>query len=77
MEKICNTKVTIPELLVEPCNGKYTSSDCVFTAKKIPYLAVNANAPITEVFSTLILALQYKDQQIENLQQQINDITNV
>lgn len=77
MEKICNTKVELPQLLDEPCNGNYTSTNCVFTAKRFQYLGLDVNSTITDVISNLILALQYKDTQIENLQQQINALNDV
>jgi hypothetical protein len=74
----CNTGVTPIEL--EECNcpkGIYYSTECITNPNIITYLSLPANSSMTEIITALVLALQYKDEQLNNLQTQINNLTNV
>jgi hypothetical protein len=71
MPLTCQNGTDIPTLQSEPCNGEYTSTNCVTIPEALSYLNLPANATVTQVFNALVLALQFKDQQIQELQDQI------
>ena len=71
MSLTCQNGTDIPTLQTEPCSGEYTSTNCVIIPEALSYLELQANATVTQVFNALVLALQHKDQQIQELQDQI------
>lgn len=78
---ICYDGIVIPPKEQEPCNGKYTSTDCVIHQASIPSLDLPANSSMTEVIEALKLAILFKEEQIqsllstvESLQEQINEL---
>ena len=74
MRNNCFIGVTPIELETEPCNGEYTSTSCIFHPSVLTYLNLPANSSMTDIITNLILALQYKDEQLQNLQTQIDNI---
>tara|TARA_R110000782_G_scaffold181647_1_gene271942 strand:- start:257 stop:520 length:264 start_codon:yes stop_codon:yes gene_type:complete len=70
----CNNGISIPTLGVEECGGDYTNTNCVINPNIITYLNLPANSTMTEIVTALVLALQYKDEQINILQTQINNL---
>lgn len=70
----CYTGTNVPETQCEPCHGKYTSTDCIIDPNALVYLNLPANSTVSEIFTALILALMYKDEQIGNLQTQLNTL---
>jgi len=74
MKNNCFIGVTPIELESEPCNGEYTSTSCIINPNILTYLNLPANSSMTDIVTNLILALQYKDEQLQNLQTQIDNI---
>lgn len=72
MSENCYTGTTVPEPITEPCNGDYTSDQCIIHPIAIPYLDLPANSSLYTIVNTFILALQRKDEQIAELEALIN-----
>ncbi len=73
----CYTGTNLPlELETEPCNGEYTLTNCIVNSAAIPYLNLPANSQLNTIISNLILAMQYKDEQIAILTAQIVALDN-
>lgn len=73
---VCNTNQTnIPDLPSEPCNGDYTDSQCVVHESALTYLNLPANSSLSTIITAFITALQFKDEQISNLQDQIDALS--
>lgn len=78
MSTKCNLGVDVPEtLLDEPCNGEYTSSACIVNPTALSYLNLPINTPVNVVFNNILLAFQYKDEQIAELITRIETLENV
>jgi hypothetical protein len=69
MSNICYTGINIPEPQEEDCSGNYTKLQCVYSPIAIPSLSLPANTKLTEIVEALL-------QKIEDLQNQINELTN-
>ena len=74
MNTNCYTGTTIPPLESEPCDGNYTSTQCVTHSGIITYLGLGANTTLDEILTKIILSLQSKDSQIQELQAQIDNL---
>jgi hypothetical protein len=72
MSDICNNGINLPILLLEPCKGKYTSTDCILSPNAITYLGLSVGASQTQINAALITRLIGKDAQIADLQSQLN-----
>lgn len=70
----CYEGTNVPNLIDEPCKGKYTSDNCIVHPESVTYLSIAPNTSINEILKKVVLALQYKDQQIANLQSQIDNL---
>lgn len=70
----CYDGISIPTLIEEPCDGKYTLDNCSVHAAAIPYLSLPANSSLALVIQNIVLSLQAKDALIEDLQNQINSL---
>jgi hypothetical protein len=68
----CNDGVTIPQLISEECNGIYKNDICVKHPGAITALNLPANSSLNTIVNALVLAIQYKEEQIQDLQDQIN-----
>lgn len=67
MSDICQTGTEVPELITESCNGVYTSTQCIIHPTAISCLNYHNKFISTSDNNALILALQYKDEQISQL----------
>ena len=76
MSEICNNGIDIPSLSTESCNGDYTSTQCIVHPTALSYLNLPANSSQQVINNTLILALQYKDEQIAQLTERIETLEN-
>lgn len=74
MNTNCYTGTSIQPLESEPCDGNYTSTNCVINPTIISYLELPANSTLTQIITNIVLSLQAKDEQIANLQEQINNL---
>lgn len=74
MPTTCYTGTAVPHQIAEECNGEYTSDACIIHTAAIPYLNLPANSPLQTIINSFIAALQYKDEQIETLQNQIDEL---
>jgi hypothetical protein len=75
MNTNCYIGTTIPPLESEPCDGKYTKTSCVFHQGIITYLDLGANSTLDQILTKIVLSLQSKDSQIQELQAQIDLLT--
>ena len=73
----CYTGTNVPELQTEQCNGNYVSDNCITHPQSITYLSLPENSSVNTIVSNLILALQYKDEQISALSARITILENV
>lgn len=72
----CYTGTNVPPtLIVEPCEGIYKNDACVIHESAIPYLELPANSSVKEIINNLVLALLYKDEQIQNQTTIIEELT--
>jgi len=67
MNDICQTGTSVPSLAEEVCNGEYKSTQCIIHPTAISYLNLPVNSSQQAINNALILALQYKDEQIAQL----------
>jgi len=67
MSDICQTGTSVPNLTPESCNGEYKSTQCIIHSTAISYLNLPVNSSQQAINNALILALQYKDEQIAQL----------
>lgn len=63
----CLIDINIPTLPEEICDGVYTSDACIIHSGAISYLTLPINSSINTVINALVLALIYKDEQINSL----------
>jgi len=77
MSDICQTGTEVPELITESCNGVYTSTQCIIHPTAISYLNLPINSSQQAINNALILALQYKDEQISQLTERIEILENI
>lgn len=62
------TGTNIPELLQsEPCDGIYTSDSCIIHPQAITALNLPVNSSLNTIITALVLGLQYKEEQIQEL----------
>ena len=72
----CNDGISIPTLENSPClNGIFYSDNCTIHAGAITALNLPANSSLNTIVNALVLAIQYKEEQIQDLQSQINALT--
>lgn len=74
MSDICQTGTSVPSLSQESCNGVYTSTQCIINPTAISYLNLPINSSQQTINNALILALQYKDEQIAQLTEKIETL---
>ena len=77
MSDICNNGTSVPTLTQESCNGVYTSTQCIIHPTAISYLNLPINSSQQTINNALILALQYKDEQIAQLTERIETLENI
>ena len=77
MSDICNNGTSVPTLTQESCNGVYTSTQCIIHPTAISYLNLPINSSQQAINNALILALQYKDEQIAQLIERIETLENI
>jgi len=77
MSDICNNGTSVPTLTQESCNGVYTSTQCIIHPTAISYLNLPINSSQQAINNALILALQYKDEQIAQLIERIEILENI
>lgn len=65
MEVTCPQGATMPQLITEICNGKYTSTICTLHQNALPYFALPANTSTSVIINTLVSALQVQRQLID------------
>jgi hypothetical protein len=74
MSDICQTGTSVPSLSQETCNGEYKSTQCIIHPTAISYLNLPINSSQQAINNALILALQYKDEQIAQLTERIETL---
>jgi len=74
MSDICNNGTSVPTLSQETCNGEYKSTQCIIHPTAISYLNLPINSSQQAINNALILALQYKDEQIAQLTERIETL---
>jgi hypothetical protein len=74
MSDICNNGTSVPSLSQETCNGEYKSTQCIIHPTAISYLNLPINSSQQAINNALILALQYKDEQIAQLTERIETL---
>ncbi len=74
MSDICQTGTSVPTLTQETCNGEYKSTQCIIHPTAISYLNLPINSSQQAINNALILALQYKDEQIAQLTERIETL---
>ena len=73
MDINCNKGIDIPILDEALCpNGIYHSDKCITHTESLIALNLPANSSINTIVTALVLAIQYKETQIQDLQDQIN-----
>lgn len=77
MSDICNNGTSVPTLTQESCNGVYTPTQCIVNIPALSYLNLPANSSQQVINNALILALQYKDEQIAQLIERIETLENI
>ena len=77
MSDICQTGTSVPILTQESCKGEYTSTQCIINQTAIIYLNLPINSSQQAINNALILALQYKDEQIAQLIERIEILENI
>jgi hypothetical protein len=74
MNTNCYIGTSVPTLESEPCDGKYTNTQCIIHSGIISYLELPANSTLDQILTNIVLSLQAKDEQIANLQEQIDNL---
>lgn len=73
MDINCSTGVVTPQLEISPCpKGLFTDDKCVIHAESLIALNLPVNSSLNAIVTALVLAIQYKETQIQDLQDQIN-----
>lgn len=67
MNTTCNTGTDIPNLDEEVCKGVYYATNCVIHPTTLTYLNLPVNSSVFTIINSFILALTYKDEQIQIL----------
>lgn len=73
MPTICNTGVNIPQLILEPCSGIYTSTKCISHPDAIPLFNFLAGTSSYDIITAQNLAIQSN----RNLIDAVNNIAQV
>lgn len=68
MAEKCYQGTSVPQKIVEPCDGDYKSTSCILSPNALIYLGLPQGASQTQINNALLLALTNKDQQIAALQ---------
>ena len=68
----CVTNVNIPTPIAEKCQGVYTSTDCIIIPEANVTLDLPINSSQTEVNNAITAALIYKEQQIQQMENDID-----
>ena len=73
MDINCKTGISIPQLIGAPCpQGLFTDDKCVVHSESLVALNLPVNSSLNTIVTALALAIQYKETQIQDLQDQIN-----
>lgn len=76
MSILCPNGVTIPpNLPSQECQGIYTADSCVVHQDSIVSLGLPANSSLETVVNTIVIALLFKQEQVESLEAQIELLT--
>ena len=67
MSILCPNGISIPQLPTEECGGIYTSDSCIAHESSIVSLGLPANSSLETIVNTLVIALLYKEEQIQSL----------
>ena len=76
MSVICNNGTSIPEPLVEECQGIYTSDNCIVHPESISVLNLPINSSVNTIITAFTTALMYKEEQIQELILRIEALEN-
>lgn len=68
----CPNGIDIPVLQTEICGGDYIDDNCIIHSGAITALNLPPNSSLNTIVNALVLAIQYKETQIQDLQAQIN-----
>lgn len=71
MSDLCQNGTTIPTLTEEICSGVYTSDNCIIHSEAITALNLPVNSSVRVILNALVLAIQYKEEQIQTLTERI------
>jgi hypothetical protein len=73
----CNQGIIVPsQLIIDPCGGKRTSTNCIITENAITYLSLPLNSTLTEIINALVLSLSDARNRVNTLEIELANLIN-
>lgn len=74
MSITCQTGTNLPTPTSEECSGEYTQTMCTIHPTALSFLNLPANSSVFTIINNFILALEYKNQQISELEERLGNL---
>lgn len=73
---LCPQNITTPDRIAETCDGIYTSDNCITHPEAITELNLPINSSVNSIVKALVLAILYKEEQIQDLTARVEALEN-